>query len=320
MAKSIYFQPDNWISEMFEENYPFEVWEAKLEQLSKGGSIHIRVYQIAEVLLSLVDAYVTVLTGSLGNPAFRWMAIEHFSPPKRIGKLVQFLRNQDGWKRIQGSSEFVSLEKISDGGDPLSDVQLCSTLLGNSAVRLNDGSLGTTYEPLDLIAVVQALMRFRDESRGVLNAIKHGYRLPKFTDHSFETIIGQRAVDVNGADVNPEQVRQAIRSSALVPSFWFLESDPENRKQNEFFEGSTTELRLYGVSPNLGQTYCRLVLELLKLLFDSTRNTSRFGEIRSRMNDLDFQQAMRPLLQMQIPIHQPPEGEPYIVSAYVPQE
>lgn len=248
------------------------------------------------------------------------MAIEQFSPPKKIGKLVQFLRSQDGLEQIQHSSEFVSLEKSSDGSNPLGNVQLCSTLLGNPAVRLNGGILRTTYEPQDLIDVVQSLMTFRDDSRSILNAINHGYRLPKFTDHSIEAVIRQKSLDASGADVRPEQVRQAIRSSALVPSFWFLESDPENRKRNEFFEGATAELRLYGVSPNVGQAYCRLVLELLKLLFDSTRNTSRFGEIRSRIREVDFKQVMQPLLRMQFPIQRPPDGEPYIVSAYVPQE
>ena len=320
MTWSVYFQPDNWISEMFEENYPFDVWEDKLEQLSKGGAIHIRVYQIAETLLSLVDAYVTVLTGSLRNPAFRWISIEQFSPPKRIGEVVRFLRDSDGWERIQSSSEYVSVEATVDEGEPLPDEQLYSTLLGNPAVRLKNGKLRTTYEPEALLDTVKAVTRFRDESRGVHNAFKHGYRLPAFSDCGLETLIGQSAVGLDGTVIGAEKVRASIYSSSLVPSFWFLESDPNNQNQQDCFEGATAELRLYGVSPAVGLAYCRLVLELLKLLFDSSRNASCLGEALARMNEVDFQRAMQPLLQMWLPIQQPPEGEPYIVSAYVPRE
>ena len=248
------------------------------------------------------------------------MSIEQFSPPKKIGKLVDYLRNSNGWERLRDSKEFLHVEPVSDFGEIPTDLQLYSLLLGNPAVRLEDGKLRTTYEPKVLLDVVQALMHFRDESRGVLNAIKHGYRLPRFTDHSFETLIGQSAIDAEGADIIPEQVRKAIRSSSLVPSFWFLESDPRNRKQQDYFEGATAELRLYGVSPNLGLTYCRLVLELLKLLFDSTRNISCFGEVRSRIPVVGFHQAIQPLLHMCFPIQQPPDGNPYIISAFVPQE
>lgn len=78
---SIYYPPSNWVSEIFEESYPFEVWEDRLEGISKCGSLYTKVYSITESLLILVEAYATVLTGSFGNPALRWMAIEEFSPP-----------------------------------------------------------------------------------------------------------------------------------------------------------------------------------------------------------------------------------------------
>jgi hypothetical protein len=316
----MYFPYDNWVSGIFEENYPFGVWEENLRCLSQGGPMDVRVYSLTETLLFLVETYVTVLTGSLGNPAFRWMSIERFSPPQKIGRLVKLLRSSEGWERIQESEEFAKLRGVASSGESPSETQLYSLLLGNPASKLPSGETRTTYEPEILIETVQRLVKFRDVDQGLLNAIKHGFRLPKYSDMSLDLLVRQSAVDENGRAINPEKVREGVHTSVLIPAFWFLETDLRNKKQGQPFEGASAELRLYGVEPNRALGHCRLVLELLKLLFDSTRGLSRFGEAYSRLTPPHFSNVLEPLLCLWFPIQQPPDDEAYVVSAYVPQE
>jgi len=318
-AGSLFFPPSNWIAQMFEDHYPFTIWEERLRYLSQGGSLDVYLYLAAETLLSMVESYVTVLTGSFLNPGFRWMSVEHFAPPGKITKLVSLLRKSGGWEEILEDEEFVSVEAVAESGLRPSDEQLFSMLLGNPASRSSSGEILTTYDPEWLIGLVQAAAAFRGSHGSLLNAMKHGYRLPTYSDYSVDMLARGFAEHNQDLPYNPKEIREKLRSSSHVPAFWFLETDPEGKRKNEIMEGSKAELRLYALDWNRALAHCRLTLELFKLLFDSTRGSSRLDEAGRRIEPPLFEGILETPVRLFVPLQQPPGDEPYVVTAFVPK-
>jgi len=316
---SLFFPPSNWIAQMFEDHYPFAIWEERLRHLSQGGPLDVYLYLAAETLLSMVESYVTMLTGSFLNPGFRWMSVEHFAPPRKITKLVSLLHKSGGWKEIIEDEEFVSVETVAESGLRPSDEQLFSMLLGNPASRSLSGEISTTYDPEWLIGLVQAAAIFRESHRSLLNAMKHGYRLPTYSDYSVDMLARGFAEDNQDLPYNPKEIREKLRSNSHVPAFWFLETDPEGKRKNEIMKGSKAELRLYALDWNRALAHCRLTLELFKLLFDSTRRSSRLDEARRRIESPLFGGILETPVRLFVPLQQPPGDAPYVVTAFVPK-
>lgn len=160
MAGSQYFVPTNWISEIFETGYPFDVWEERLRALAQGANLSIHVYSTTETLLGLVEQYVTVLTASLLNPGFRWMAMERFAPSPRIAKLASLLSTKGGWKSILEDPEFLSMVGVGEQASEPPDAQMFSIALGNPARRSQSGRIQTCYDPEWLIAMAESACLF----------------------------------------------------------------------------------------------------------------------------------------------------------------
>jgi hypothetical protein len=316
MTGSAYFVPTSWVAEIFESGFPFAVWEERLRLLAQGGNLDVHVYLEAETLLSLVEHYVTVLTGTLANPGFRWMAIEQYAPPPRITRLSELLSAKQGWRAVMRDPEFATVSGAEEGGHAPSDEQVFSIILGNPARRTRSGSVETSYAPELLIDAAEAICAFRSEQRSLLNAFKHGSRLPEFSDCSLETVISAAEKSAEAPAGLREQLIAAVPIGPLVPAFWFLETDPEGRRACSEIAGPKGELRLYAVNPERALSHCRFVLEMLKLLFDSARSSSHFGEIAARIGAPLFRGVIETPIRVIIPLTRPPEEGPYTLHAY----
>jgi len=245
------------------------------------------------------------------------MSVERFSPPPKIGEVVKLLRSSQGWKAILDLDEFISVEPVAESGHKPSEKQIHSMLVGNPTHRLPTGEVCTIYDPQWLLETVQAVASFRDRHRRLLNAMKHGFRLPKYSDLSIDAVAaGFREADQSFL-MKSNETRKVVRKGALEPSFWYLETELGASAEVKNLEEPTAELRLYAIDFHRTLRHAQLMLELLRLLFDATRDSVRLDQAHAEIGKPLFQGIIEITLRVLIPLRQPPDDEPHVVSAYV---
>lgn len=316
-AGSFYFAPANWLCSIFEDHYPFDYWEERLRYLSQGGNIDTFLYMVSETLLSLVENYITVLTAGLGNPSSRWVSVERFAPPQKIAKVAALLGKPEGWRGIFQDPDFITLAPLPEQALVTTDEQRFSMLLGNHAYPSPSGEVVTLYPPEQLIESARRLAVFREENRGLLNAIKHGFRLPRHSDSLIDLIVSELAKHGEKPLYSADYIRQELDKLDSLPCFWLLETDLKGRQDNENLEGPTGRLTLFSVNPERALIHCRLVLEMLKLLFDSTRSNSRYATVASRLQSSQFGAMIEAPVRVHIPLERYEGDEPYVVSGFI---
>jgi len=319
----IYFPPDNWISNIFERHYPLEIWEEKVERLRVNSPGSFEYYATVETLLMLVENYATTLVASLINPAFRWLAAERFASSAAIGRLTEILSEEDtdnAWERLLATPEFISL-KTTTNVKP-ERIKIWSALAGNPVSVTKQGELHLKYEPRALLRVVEHTIRFRDRHRRLINAIKHGYRLPLFREETIDQIIADQTIASASTEPiqDPADIKAHIRQQGLTPVFWLLET-PEGRGRSPHKSPKRieAELRLYGISYERALEHCKLVLDLTKLLFDDHRDQCSLEQSGRNTYRNPFSRTLEVITWIPLELLQPPEDKPYAVSGFAPK-
>jgi len=320
---SIYFPPDNWISSIFERHYPLEVWEERVKRLRADPPGSFEYYATVETLLMLVENYATTLVASLCNPAFRWLAAERFASSAAIGRLTEILSGEDmdnAWERLLATPEFISLKTTSIVKPER--IKIWSALAGNPAGVTEQGKLHLKYEPRELLRVVEHTIRFRDRHRRLINAVKHGYRLPQFREETIDQIIADQTIASASADPiqDPADIKAHIRQQGLTPVFWLFET-PEGRDRSPHKSPKRieAELRLYGISYERALEHCQLVLDLTKLLFDDHRDQCALDQSSRNTCGNPFSRTLEVIAWIPLELSQPQGDKPYTVRGFAPR-
>ena len=275
MRSSVYYPPQNRVAGILEEDFPFDVWADKVHRLRPSLRKKQCPYLAAESALFLADHYMTILVASLQNPMFRWLAIERFTFSNTLKQTCDTIANKaidKSWRAIFGRKGFIAIERTTDLESNPSDVEIWSSVLGNPG-EVRNGTLHLRYEPEAHLAMIREVARFRVRSLPILNSFKHGYRLPRATRQSFrqllESLPGNHQID----DGALQSVEDAFRQRKLPPAFWLLSTGKQRVERGS--RRIPAELRLVGVNPAGCARASTAILDLLRLLFDSSREDAR---------------------------------------------
>ncbi len=320
----LYYPSGNWIAAIYERGYPFEIWEEKIRSLEVPSPSPFALYAIAEALLVLTDTYATTLTASLMNPPFRWLAVERFASPGRVAFVSKLLGTESidtAWSRLMNHPAFITLKaadaKVQDGK------VVMSVLIGNPARRDTGGKVRLKYNPGWLLQLASSALRFRDTKRRILNAVKHGYRLPMYRPEELDLIVADiRASHSPPGNVqDPCQLREQVENSGLSPVFWLLET-PEGKDRDPTRSPRRMEasLTLYGIHYRRALEHSRLLLDLLGLLFDRKRSGSLVENTAEAVGDSPFKSVLERICWMPVAMDRTDEVEAHVARLFVPDD
>ena len=319
----IYYPSHNWVAAIFERGYPFEVWEERINNLDIDEPELHHLYGISEALLFLADSYATMLASSLINPSFRWLAMERFASSQLIGFIARLLgteRAEGILEKLSQHAELVSLVP-REIGDADSEAIL-STLLGNPARINSQGKLDLQYDPELLRDLIARALRFRTENRRLLNAVKHGYRLPMYISEELDVIVSNiRGDKLHSGEVqDASELRIHIEKSGLDPVFWHLQTPQDRKKSGRSTVKMDGNLVLYGISYPRAVDHCNLLLDLLRLLFDMKRGSVALERAATKTGSHPFKDVLSRICWIPLPMKLADDDAERIVRGYVPDE
>jgi hypothetical protein len=323
-ASGIYFPPHNWVAGVFERGYPFEVWEERIKSLDVERPLVQHLYGVSEAVLFLADSYATTLAASLINPSFRWLAVERFASSGLIGFIARLLGSEDAddaWRKLMEHPDFI---RIASAKANLADKSFAlSILVGNPARIDSQGKVSVRYDPGALRELVASALRFRTDNRRILNAVKHGFRLPMYKAEELDSIVADiRASHSHSGDVrDPDELREHIERSGVSPAFWLLQTpEDRNRRSGMSVDVMNASLTLYGVSHCRAVQHCRLLLDLLRLLFDTKRESASLKDSASAVGRSPFEAVLTRICWMPLPMILAEDEDAHIVRGYVPDD